>query len=99
MPWPRLSQMIFRQEKECLLGIWGSLGAKEQGISVLSMSLCQRQVTFNSEIKELQVGKNDSWSLTEWRKYTGVIKITFEHFNSTGTSLCTGTCDSHHAKY
>lgn len=30
--------MIFRQEKECLLGIWGNLGAKEQGIIILSTS-------------------------------------------------------------
>lgn len=30
--------MIFRQEKERLIGIWGNLGAKEQDVVILSTS-------------------------------------------------------------
>lgn len=32
-------------------------------------------------------------------KVPGFIKITFEHFNSTGTSMHMGPCNSHCAKY
>lgn len=61
--------MIFRQEKECLIGIWGTLGAKEQGVVILSMSgHAKEKSCLAVGARNLQVGKNDSCGLFQRRK-------------------------------